>query len=112
MPEDQLPLGELSLPELNERNNFLKDQIEGLNKGARAMGGTGANKRDEQAREFSQKQLSVEDEIFTRLNAKHQDRSKKARIADESKRAEIADSPQQWMSNPDEFDWPGIDTPR
>jgi len=110
--ENELNIPEMSLPELQEMNEFYETQLEGLNKGARAKGGTGANKRDEQAREFSQKQVKLEGAIFDRLSGVHEDRSKKARIADESKRAEIADSPTQWKNDPDNYDWPGIDTPR
>lgn len=41
----------------------------------------------------------------------HQDRSKMAKRVDESRKAPIADSSEQWLSAPDEYDWPGVDTP-
>jgi len=110
MAQDDLT--DLGLGDLGERNDFLKNQLEGLNKAARARGGTGANKDDEQAREFSQKQVSVESEIMDRLWGIHQERSMLAQETDEERKAPIAESPDQWANSPDQFDWPGIDTPK
>lgn len=112
MAQNGMDLDDLTLGQLGQRNDFLKNQLEGLNKGARAMGGTGDNKRDEQAREFSQKQLAVESEIDQRLFGIHQERSMLAQETDEQRKAPRADNPQQWADNPALFDWPGIDTPR
>lgn len=111
MPEDT-DLSELGIGALHERNEHLKGQIEGLNTAARAEGGTGANKFDEDAQEFSRKQIRVESEIQDRLMDIHMERDDHARAVDESKSAERADTPEQWMNNPQKYDWPGIDTPR
>jgi hypothetical protein len=112
MARDSLDPTDLSLSELGSRKSFLDDQIEALNEGARAKGGIGANKRDGQAREFSQKQVRVNNEIQDRLFDIHQDRSMLSQELDEQRKAPIADSPEQWAESPDQFDWPGIDTPR
>jgi len=40
----------------------------------------------------------------------HNDRTPEAQIADESKDAEITTNKRKWASNPDEFDYPGVDT--
>lgn len=112
MAGDFLDLDDMGLEELGNRNDFLKNQTKGLNRGARAGGSVGANKRDEQAREFSRKQVQVEGEIFERLSTRHENRSMRSQELDESFKAPIADSPDQWADDPSHFDWPGIDTPR
>lgn len=104
---------DLGLSELGRRNDFLKNQIKGLNRAGRARGGApGQNKDDEMAREFSQKQVKVESEIFDRLFDIHESRSERAQAADERQKAPIAESPDVWADDPSHFDWPGIDTPR
>lgn len=40
----------------------------------------------------------------------HQQRSKKERIADESFDAELTTDPEKWAKNPDQYDYPGVDT--
>lgn len=105
-------LGDVPLSNLFERNQYLKGQIEGASKAARARGGTGANKDDKLAADFASEQVAIEGEIFGRLSNVHQSRSETAQIADESKRAEIADSPMEWLDDPNSLDWPGLDTPR
>lgn len=111
MAKDPFSVEDASLDQLGKRNDFLKNQIQGFNKAARGTGGTGANKFDKDASELSSKQIKVEGEIFDRLSGIHQSRSKRSRSLDESMKAPIADSPQQWADHPDQFDWPGIDTP-
>jgi hypothetical protein len=112
MADDKLDVDELGLEALGERNTFLKNQLDSMVEGAKAEGGVGATKRDEQAREFAQKQVRVEGEIFDRLSAIHEDRSMRSQELDEAFEAPIADSPDQWANDPSHFDWPGIDTPR
>jgi len=109
--DETMDLSDIGLGELGERNDFYENQLEGLNKAARARGGVGANKEDEQAREFSQKQVQIESEIFGRLMDQHDSRSERAQDTDERKKAPIAESPDIWADDPDQFDWPGIDTP-
>ncbi len=112
MADDPLDLDSMSLAELGERNQFYKNQLPAMTEGARASGGFGTNKRDEQAREFSRKQGQIEGEIFGRLAEVHEGRSERSQKLDEAFEAPIADSPEQWANNPDHFDWPGLDTPR
>jgi len=107
-----LGLSDVGLGGLGERNDWLKRQVEGFSKAAKAKGGVGTNKHDETAQEFAEKQVQVEGEIFDRLFDIHQDRSERAQNTDERKKAPIADGPEEWASHPDQYDWPGIDTPR
>lgn len=109
MPKDDL--SDMSLSELGDRNDFLKSQVEGASKSARARGGVGANKDDDLASEFSSKQIAVEGEIHDRLSGIHESRSLHAQELDEAFSAERADSPEQWASDPSRYDYPGIDTP-
>lgn len=110
--ETEINPEEMGLGELGDMNQFYKSQLPGMVEGAKAKGGVGANRADDKAREYSQKQTSIESEIFGRLMDIHQDRSRKARIADESKKAKTTDDPEKWANNPGQYDWPGIDTPR
>jgi hypothetical protein len=112
MANNDLGFGEMSLPNLNRRNEQLKSQIEGFNTAARGTGGTGANKFDEDASALSRKQIAAETEIQDRLLDFHNQRSETAQRTDEAMRAETANSPSEWKSNPSRFDWPGVDTPR
>lgn len=41
----------------------------------------------------------------------HKDRSKQSRETDEALKAEIAPDMETWVGNPNEYDWPGVDTP-
>jgi hypothetical protein len=111
MARDPFDVSGMGLSELGERNEFLEGQVSELNRGARAEGGVGSGRRDEQAREFSRKQTAVEGEIFDRLSRIHEDRSMRSQELDESLKAPIAEAPEQWASDPSQFDWPGIDTP-
>lgn len=40
----------------------------------------------------------------------HEQRPEREQEIDESFNAPIADSPEQWVRNPDKYDWPGVDT--
>lgn len=42
----------------------------------------------------------------------HKTRSKQARKTDEALDAKKADTWQEYVANPDEYDWPGVDTKR
>jgi predicted flap endonuclease-1-like 5' DNA nuclease len=44
------------------------------------------------------------------VREKHAERSKKARIADRSFNAEITLDEDEWLSDPDKYDFPGVDT--
>lgn len=105
-------LGDMGLSALFERKNYYEQQVEAESKAARASGGTGANQFDEAAQEFSQKEIAANNEIQDRLWDIHTDRSEYAQKQDEARRAEKADTPMQWASDPNSYDWPGIDTPR
>lgn len=45
------------------------------------------------------------------LMAMHESRSEIARETDEALRAEVTNDEEQWASAPDEYDFPGVDTP-
>jgi len=109
-------LEDAGLGKLEKLGNFYErnaDQAVESDRAARGMGNArGSSSMDDFARDYRQKQTKIDREINDRLWDRHQNRSKKARIADESKDAELADSAQQWFDNPAEFDWPGIDTKR
>lgn len=103
-------LGSKSLSELVGLRDFYNRNWKEANRAARAKGGAGTNRLDEQAREFASKQRSVVNEIFSRLTSIHLGRSKKARIADESKQAEVTYDPRKWVRNKSRYDYPGVDT--
>lgn len=110
MDLDDVGLGNLeSFRERFERN---ADQAVEGDRAARGMGAEPGSQMDNFAREQRQKQTAVSMEINDRLFDIHNSRSETAQIADESKDAEIADSPVQWANDPNEYDWPGIDTKR
>jgi hypothetical protein len=48
---------------------------------------------------------------FAKAQQVHKDRSPMARRVDSQRRAKIADDYDQWRSAPDEYDYPGVDTP-
>lgn len=103
-------LGELEgLRNLYERN---ADQARDANRADKGFGSNEGSIMDDLSKESRKKQTAVSMEIDDRLFDIHESRSETAQIADESKDAEIADSPMQWANNPNEYDWPGIDTKR
>jgi len=104
-------LGEQSLDDLGSLNDRYKQKAQSETKAAKGAGGVGTNKFDDAARDASRKQIKVENEIFGRLSSQHESRSERAQRVDENRKAPIADSPDQWSDHPDEYDWPGIDTP-
>lgn len=112
MEEDPLDLEDKDLGELGGLNDFYKRNARAESKAAKAKGGSGANRLDESARSFSQKQIQVEAEIHDRLMAQHEDRSMRSQELDEELKAPLAESPEEWSEDPSHSDWPGIDTPR
>jgi hypothetical protein len=46
-----------------------------------------------------------------RVQRVHARRSKRAKCIDESLRAPIAKTPEQWLAQPNRFDFPNVDTP-
>jgi len=112
MGNDPLNMDDLGLAELGERNDRLKQRVKNHTEVADAIGGAGPNQFDDDAREFSQKQVKVDSEIHKRLADQHEDRSEVAQRVDENRKAPRAPSPDVWADNPDQFDWPGVDTPR
>jgi len=47
---------------------------------------------------------------FDRLQDVHDERSKRARRVDERRQAKVTRDPIQWVNNPSQYDFPGIDT--
>lgn len=111
MADDWLDLGDASLSELDTLDDRYSSKVQSENKAARGTGGFGTNKFDDAARDASRKQMAVKDEQFDRLADIHESRSDRAQALDESLDAERADSAEQWANNPDQYDWPGLDTP-
>jgi len=110
--ENVLDVDQMNLEELWNMNQFYKQQTNAETKAAKAKGGSGGNRLDESAREFSKKQVTVNREIDQRLMDIHQDRDPFARKQDNARDAREASTPMQWANFPDRFDWPGIDTPK
>lgn len=48
---------------------------------------------------------------FKKVRERNQERSARARKLDNSFRAEITTDVETWSENPDEYDFPGVDTP-
>jgi len=48
---------------------------------------------------------------LTKIRKVHAQRSNKAKRIDESLRAPIAKTPEQWLAQPNRFDFPDVDTP-
>jgi len=53
----------------------------------------------------------IEDDLPPDPAEVHQERSAEARQTDERLEAPLTDDPLEYAKNPDEFDWPGVDTP-
>lgn len=49
---------------------------------------------------------------LTKIRKVHAQRSNKAKRIDESLRAPIAKTPEQWLAQPNRFDFPDVDTPK
>lgn len=103
-------LSSLDLRELVNLRDFYERNLEAEIKAARAKGGSGPNRLDQSAREWSRKQIETTKEIFSRLREAHLARSKTARVADESKDAKRTRNPLKWLRNKARYDYPGIDT--
>lgn len=48
---------------------------------------------------------------LSRLLEFHESRSERAQRVDEARKAPITNDPDEWMAAPDEYDYPGVDTP-
>lgn len=107
-----MDLEDAGLEKLSGLSDFYKRNAKAETKAAKMKGGVGTNKLDESAREFSQKRIQIDNEIFGRLADVHESRSEYAQKQDEARQAEIADSPMQWKNDPNSYDWPGLDTKR